>query len=130
MGKVKKILSDLGSQFTAHIYAETLKSWGVEFCFTSVRHPSANPVERVMKELGRLCRVYCGEAHQSWGRYIQQFEFFINNVKHCTTGYTPNELFFDQQFNIRLILSDPQNHPTFIIIFIPLHFFYLLSSIY
>lgn len=59
MGKCSKILSDLGSQFTAHSYIKTLEEWGVECCFTSVRHPSANPVERVMRELGRVNYVGC-----------------------------------------------------------------------
>lgn len=33
--------------------------------FFSVRHPQSNPVERIMRELGRFFRIFCAE-HAKW----------------------------------------------------------------
>ena len=57
-----------------------------------MRHPAANPVERVMKELGRLVRAYTHQSHRAWACYIKWIEELINNTSHETTGWSPREM--------------------------------------
>lgn len=71
-----------------------LKSRDIKLVFTSVRHPQANPVERTMRELSRLCRAYCRSNHRLWAKSLQQFSRWINCAYHESTGATPYELQF------------------------------------
>lgn len=58
-GKPNRILSDHGTQFTSAVWKNELAAEGVEICFSSIRHPQSNPVERTMRELGRMLKAYC-----------------------------------------------------------------------
>lgn len=66
VGMPKRILSDNGTQFRANAWRSTLESYGVKVKFSSIRHPKSNPVERTMRELGRMFRTYCADRHTSW----------------------------------------------------------------
>lgn len=91
-GKPIRILSDQGTQFTSLLYKESIEKWGIKVAYTSVRHPAANPVERVMKELGRLVRAYSNQSHKAWAVYMKWIEKLINEMPHETTGWTPKEM--------------------------------------
>jgi hypothetical protein len=91
-GQPKKILSDLGTQFTSHAYKKKLVDLQIKAVYTSVRHPSSNPVERYMREIGRLCRCYCSENHQSWVHHLEKFEHWLNAACHRSTGISPRLL--------------------------------------
>jgi len=93
----KSILADRGTQFSSPKFTNQLSKWGIKHRFSSVRHPQANPVERVMKEIGRLCRAYCATSHVGWAHKLSQFEFWLNAVQHCTTRFSPAELMFNRQ---------------------------------
>lgn len=101
MGKPKRLLADHGSQFTSQKWAKKLDQLGIKFIFSSVRHPQGNPVERVMRELGRLFRTLCSEKHTRWGKQFADIEFFLNVTTHHSTGFSPFEL----QFGVKP--SDP-----------------------
>lgn len=45
-----------------------------------------------MRELGRLCRAFCGDCHTRWAGELNKFEELINSVVHETTGFAPREL--------------------------------------
>lgn len=92
IGLVKNILSDHGTQFTSGKWKETLESLNIKVIYSSVRRPQANPSERVMRELGRLCRAYCHDHHRRWAWELQNFALFLNSLIHESTGYSPNEL--------------------------------------
>lgn len=91
-GRPNRILSDHGSQFTSKRWRETLESLGIKVIFNSIRHPQANSSERVMRELGRLCRVYCAGQHTRWAHELKRFAVLMNFVVHESTGFTPHEL--------------------------------------
>jgi hypothetical protein len=97
VGKPERVLTDLGAQFTANSYKEGIQEWGIQMAFTSVRHPQADPVERCMRELGRLCGAYCGGKHQSWAFHLAKFEDWLNRVQHRSTGFIPGGLMFKSQ---------------------------------
>lgn len=91
-GLVRRILQDHGTQFTSRLWKSEMEAAGIKLVYSSVRHPCANPSERVMRELGRLCRTYCSEHHARWAWEVPHFADFLNSVVHESTGYTPNEL--------------------------------------
>lgn len=59
---------------------------------TSPYNPQSNPVERVMRELGRIIRAYAHERQTRWARIIPRAERIINVTKHRSTGQKPVEL--------------------------------------
>lgn len=89
---VQTILSDHGTQFSAHVWQESLKQAGIKVTFSSIRHPASNPVERVMRELGRLFRLYCGQSHAGWAYHVVNIEKLFNFLPHLSTGFSPNEI--------------------------------------
>lgn len=96
MGKPERILTDHGSQFTSKSWSHTLQPLGIKVVHCSVRHPQSNPVERYMRELGRLFRTYCFEQHTAWAKHVRKFGQFFNSVVHESTGFTPSELHFKE----------------------------------
>lgn len=111
MGNVKRILSDQGTQFLSARWKSTLESLGIEVVYTSVRHPQANPSERVMRELGRLCRAFCQDQHTRWAYELPKFADFMNTVVHDSTGYAPKELQFGTERE-RLLPDSLQGPPS------------------
>jgi hypothetical protein len=70
-------------------FKKKMEELNIELSFTSVRHPQANPVERYMRELGRLGRAYCSEKHTSWYKFVSLFKYW---KFHSTTQQVPIEL--------------------------------------
>lgn len=96
------ILSDNGTQFKSREYRDMLEGLGVRLYMSSIRHPQSNPVERVMKELGRLFRAYCSTNHAGWVKWVTQLEEWLNSTYHESTGFSPYELHFNQTFSERI----------------------------
>lgn len=97
MGIPKRILSDNGTQFSSPKWGNRLRDLGIGVIFSSVRHPQGNPVERVMRELGRLFRTLCADKHTRWAKCIGDIEFFLNATTHMSTGFSPMELHFGKK---------------------------------
>lgn len=97
MGKVDAILTDHGSQFTSKKWKETLEYLGIKHILSSIRHPQANPSERVMREVGRLIRTYCHEQQSKWASEVKSFMLFFNSLVHESTGFSPQELQFGKE---------------------------------
>lgn len=108
-GIPKSVISDHGVQFVSKIWKKRLSEAGVTPTTTSVYHPQSNPVERVMRELGRLFRTYCHDHHTNWPRYVNYMEWVINHVIHEATGFTPYELFLgnDRYNPVREVVQFP-----------------------
>ena len=94
VGKPQRILCDHGTQFIAKAWKSCLSENNINLLFTSVRHPSSNPSERVMREVNRLFRTYRSTDHKGWSRDVPQFEHFLNQVVHESTGFAPCSLHF------------------------------------
>lgn len=90
-GKPERVLSDHGTTFTSDVWITTLNDLGVQTIYSSIRHPQSNPSERCMKELGRLCRLYCHQDHTSWVDLIPHLNRWLNEVPHRSIGVTPVE---------------------------------------
>ena len=92
IGKPQKILSDRGTQFTSRKWKEALEQREIKMILTSIRHPQANMVERVNRELARLFRTLLPEdRHDSWYNYIEEIETILNESHHDTIEMTPHE---------------------------------------
>lgn len=109
VGKAKVILSDNGTQFTSKKWKQILEKENVRVIFSSIRHPQSNPVERIMRELGRFFRTFCAEQHTNWASYVKQIENILNITTHSSTGYTPYEVQFEisPQFKIKQLVRFP-----------------------
>ena len=82
IGKPQKILSDRGTQFTVKRWKEALKERGIKMILTSIRHPQANMVERVNRELARCFRTLLPEnRHDTWYNWIEEIETILNEWK-------------------------------------------------
>lgn len=92
VGRPRMVLSDHGTQFTSARWRENLGWEGILVGYTSVYHPQSNPAERIMRELGRIFRMYCHEKHSTWTDYVRVAEQWMNGNRHESTKFTPNEL--------------------------------------
>ena len=59
LGTPRTIITDHTTQFKGQLWTETLLRHGIRSYKTSVYHPSSNPAERVLREVGRILRTYC-----------------------------------------------------------------------
>lgn len=89
MGMPGRILSDNGTQFTAAKWRKVLQEKGIKIGYTTKYHPQANPVERYNREIGRILRTYCAAQHSKWSRYLDQVEYWINQLRSEVTEMTP-----------------------------------------
>ena len=65
-------------------------------CIRDRYHPSSNPAERVLREVGRILRTYCHQEHKNWSQYIEPAETFLNWSYHDTIGTSPYQVMFDK----------------------------------
>lgn len=89
VGRVRKVLSDNGPQFRSRQWKDMLAQQKIKPIYISRFHPSSNPAERVMKEMGKLCRVYCSKEHREWDNHLKDFQDIMNELPHGTTGLAP-----------------------------------------
>ena len=68
IGKPSSIITDHGTQFKGKRWRDTLLSLGIKTYKTSVYHPSSNPAERVLREVGRILRTYCHHQQKKMAR--------------------------------------------------------------
>lgn len=89
VGNVQRIISDNGPQFRSKTWNRTLARHRIRPIFISRYWPSANPAERVIKEVNKLCRIYCYNKQQQWDRYIKIFQHIMNSLPHESTSLPP-----------------------------------------
>lgn len=86
---VDKVISDNGAQFRSKLWLRTLRRRKIKPVFVSLYHAASNPSERCMKELGKLCRMYCYRQHNTWDEYLKSFQDIINELPNDSTGLPP-----------------------------------------
>ena len=60
-------------------------------------HPSSNPAERVLREVGRILRTYCFDQQRKWSEYLPSTENFLNLAYHQTIETTPDVVVHEKQ---------------------------------
>ena len=63
--------------------------------YSPIRHPEYNPVERVMRETGKYCKIYCHTTQKKWPELISTIESWLNTTISGSTGFTSVELMFN-----------------------------------
>ena len=92
LGKPQKVLTDRGTQFTSKKWKKALKERNIKMILTSIRHPRANMVERVNRELSRFFRTFLQtDKHDSWFKWLEEIETILNESYHDTIEITPYE---------------------------------------
>jgi hypothetical protein len=56
--------------------------------------PASNPVEKVMREIGRICRTHCQNEHSTWPAIVPRLMTWLNMTVYDSTGYTPYQIQF------------------------------------
>ena len=84
VGKPMAIITDHGTQFKGTQWKSKLWEHGIKTYKTSVYHPSSNPAERVLREVGRILRTYCHNKQKEWHNYLRSTEEFINLAYHLS----------------------------------------------
>ena len=96
MGKPETIVTDHGTQFRGKKWKEELLKFDIRTYKTSVYHPSSNPAERVLREVGRILRTYCHHEHSEWSQYLEPAETFLNWAYHETIGTSPYQVMLEK----------------------------------
>ena len=89
VGTPRKVLSDHGTQFVSPQWKTRLEALGIQVLYSSIRHPQSNPVERSMREIGRILRTYCSERHTNWDTHVSFVQDCLKFTTHQSTGFTP-----------------------------------------
>lgn len=106
IGRVPRtILSDCGGQFVASRWKAFAGRVGFKVRKTSPYNPQSNPVERVMRELGRALRAYACNDHRHWDKVVPRIEQVINATEHSSTAVAPAVL---EDREIDLIIGPPE----------------------
>jgi len=72
-----------------------LSELDVTIRYSSIRHPESIPVECVMREIGKYCKIYCHTTQKKWPELIPKIESWLNTTISGSTGFTPVELTFN-----------------------------------
>jgi hypothetical protein len=77
------------------MWKKKLSELDVTVRYSPIRHPESNPVERVMREIGKYCKIYCQTTQYKWPELIPKIESWLNTTISGSTGFTPVELMFN-----------------------------------
>lgn len=94
VGTPESIVTDHGTQFKGKKWKNEMRNQGIKTYKTSIYHPSSNPAERVLREVGRILRTYCHDEHKRWSEVLPEAETFLNLAYHDTLGVTPHQMMF------------------------------------
>lgn len=112
-GCPQRILTDRGSQFTAHLFRNAAKLFGVKQLFTTAYHPQSNGkterLNRVLKEGLRTARATAGD----WDTLLPALEFAALTAHHSSVGTSPFEMMYGRQAQIPLdvVFGNKRNRP-------------------
>jgi ribonuclease HI len=117
--RIQVVLSDNAKQFRSEAWCRYLHEMSVIPRFTAPYNPSANPVERAMKDLGEKLRLRINNSttqtndHTKWFRELKLIQKTLNSIpkRH---QYSPNQVLGIEEFdpipiaNVRLEVPDPR----------------------
>ena len=96
VGTPYSIITDHGTQFKGRRWTLEMSNRGIKTYKTSIYHPSSNPAEKVLREVGRVLRTYCCDNHSKWSEFLHETETFLNIAHHETIGVTPYQMMFSK----------------------------------
>lgn len=88
LGITTATITDHGTHFKGRNWCETMNEAGTKTYKISVYQPSSNPVERALRELGRILRMYCNQNNRTLSIFIEKIlninckDYFIDDFQH------------------------------------------------
>lgn len=99
-GQIQKIITDLGTEYTATVFNETIKLLGMEHATSTAYHPQTiGALERSHRVLNEYLRHYIDGLHE-WDYWLKFFQFAYNSTPHSSHNFTPFELLYGRNINI------------------------------
>lgn len=89
------MLTDMGSQFTSELMAETSRLLSFRQLTTTPYHPMCNGlVERFNGTLKQMLGRLCAECAKDWDRYLSAALFAYRDSTQESLGFSPFELVY------------------------------------
>jgi transposase InsO family protein len=107
-GILKTIVSDRGSQFTAHFWEHLHKGLGTSLIRSTVYHPQIDgQTERVNVVLKDMLRAYVLSSRGSWESWLPLAEFAYNNSYQESIKMAPFEALYGRKCRTPLNWIEP-----------------------
>jgi len=91
-GLPRKLISDRGTQFTAHFFKELCRLLGITQAMSTAYHPQTDgQTERLNQELEQYLRAFCTMRQDDWADHLVSAEFAHNIKAHSTIDVSPFE---------------------------------------
>lgn len=90
LGAPVSVSSDRGSEFTADLWNEATKLFGIKCCRTTTYHPEANgECERMNRDFQAILSKLCKSSGNDWDKYLCLAILAHNSTPSASTGETP-----------------------------------------
>lgn len=95
-GRPRQIISDRGSCFMSHEYAEHMIKNNIEFHRVATGSPQANGQVEIMNRIMQPMLGKLSESHRqmNWSHLLPEVEFAMNNHVSSSTKFTPSMVLF------------------------------------
>lgn len=97
VGFIEIFVHDRGSEFVNKLVDAIFKKTGTRVRITSVRHSSANMVERKNKIIGQMIRCLVYDHHENWYKFLPEVVFAMNTYIPKGLWNSPFELTFGRK---------------------------------
>lgn len=105
-GNPRKIISDRGTAFSSHEFADYCKKEDVQHIMITTGIPRANgQVERVNRTLIPLLTKLAHPQAETWHKYVGRAQQYLNHVPSRSTGVSPFQLLIGTRMRLQ---DDPQ----------------------
>ena len=102
-----QLVSDNGSQFTAHEFADFVSANGIRHICTAPYHPASNgAMERLVQTFKQAMKAGEGNGF-SYQHHLQSFLMSYRSTPHATTGKSLASLFLGRPIRTRFDLTRP-----------------------
>lgn len=110
-GRPTKILTDLGTQFTAEVFELISRALGVKLTHSSSQHPASNGQSERVNPAIKTAILALGEEDVNISIALLIHQNIYNGTIHPGTGYTPNILHFGRNLALFFDTFDPEVTP-------------------
>jgi hypothetical protein len=98
LGTPAVLISDRGTEFTAHAMTEITRILEIKHIKTSPNNPRANGLaENHMRTLKDMIAAYVNHTHTDWDKYAPLVAHFYNTTINSATGFTPYFMLFGRE---------------------------------
>lgn len=90
------VVSDNGTQFKSHEFANFISKYGINHMCTGAYAPQSNAAERVNRSINAALRAYVPSDQRLWDIYLPSINSAIRNCIHQSVGMSPYFIVFGQ----------------------------------